>query len=229
MKQEVRTMLEDMYELFSRKFNDSVRAWDSLLEFLAVDNNASLIHELDHGFEWLFADKKLLPAVLDAYDAKLLRSDFNDHLGEMYLEKIVSKTEAQKKGLFLTPVQVADALAKMTMEESLKNPTVLDPAVGTGRLLMAAYKVSPQAHLFGVDSDLRALRIATTNFFIHDIPGYLLHADSLLHETDISTEDGRYNWQFANSWYSCMDKLKPVTQHQDNHTQLKLWQEQKPS
>ncbi len=105
-------------------------------------------------------------------------------------------------------MQVAAALAKMTMEERLENPTVLDPAVGTGRLLMAAYKQVPGGLFFGVDTDLRALRIATTNFFIHDIPGYFLHADSLLHETDISTEEGRYNWQFANSWYSQIDRLK---------------------
>ena len=62
---------------------------------------------------------------------------------------------------------------------------------------------------FGVDSDLRLLRIAATNFYVHNIQGYLLHADGLIHETDISSEDGKYNWQFANSWYSNMDKLRP--------------------
>lgn len=73
---------------------------------------------------------------------------------------------------------------------------------------MAAHKTAPNALFFGVDVDLRALRIAFINFAIHGISGYLLHADSLAHDTDISTDDGIYNWHFANRWDSCMNKLK---------------------
>ena len=104
---------------------------------------------------------------------------------------------------------------------------ILDPAVGSGRLLMAAYKRAPHARLFGVDIDLRLVRIAFANFTIHKIPGYLLHADSLCHEIDIATEDGRNNWQHANRWYSCMDKLTPLSKSQNNTGQPGLWQNRK--
>ena len=213
MNSHVRTMLENMYALFSNAFHDPVKAWDYFIEFLAVDNCASLLYQLDHKFEWLMHDSKLMEAVKTTYDLKLLKSDYYDHLGEMYLEKFVSNAVAKRKGMILTPMTLADSLAKMTIREQDILINVLDPAVGTGRLLMAVHKRAPDANLFGVDIDLRSLRIAFTNFAIHNISGYLLHANSLIHDIDIATEQGRQNWRYANKWYSCMDKLKPEYVH----------------
>jgi len=208
MKQDVRKMLERMYDLLTEKFNDPVKAWDNFIEFLAVDNYGSLIYQLDHMFEWLFEDSRLADRLMKTYDPEKLRSDYYDHLGEMYLEKLVGTRQAQERGQFLTPMNVAESMAAMTIGQTDKPVRVLDPCVGTGILLMAAHKTAPNALFFGVDVDLRALRIAFTNFAIHGISGYLLHADSLAYDTDISTEEGRYNWQFANRWDSCMNKLK---------------------
>lgn len=224
MKQEVRAMLERMYGLFTREFHDPVKSWDYMIDFLAADNCGQLLPQLDHKFEWLFENSKLVNAIKDVYDHKLLKSDYYDHLGEMYHERVISAYDAKRKGMFLTPVNVADMLSQMTLVSDKQEPNVLDPAVGTGRLLMSAYKVSPKARLFGVDIDLRALRIAFTNFAIHNVRAYLLHANSLLHEIDIAEEGGMHNWQYANSWYSCMDKLKPATRSQSSSTQLGLWQ-----
>ncbi|MBN4081220.1 N-6 DNA methylase [Caldithrix abyssi] len=208
MKPEVRKMLEDMYEIFRGKFHDSVKAWDSLIEFLAVDNYAPLLYQLNHKFEWFFHDPSFSSSLKKVYDHDLLKSDYNDHLGEMYLEHIVGKKEGERKGLFLTPMNIAEAMAKMSLLNVEKEITILDPAVGTGRMLMAVNKQASNALMFGVDVDLRALRVAYTNFAIHGINGYLLHANSLEHEIDIATEEGRYNWQFANKWDSHWTELK---------------------
>lgn len=210
MNQDVRKMLESMYDLLNQKFNDSVKAWDSLIEFLAVDNCGSLYYQLNHKFEWLFEDNDFARRLMKTYDFELLKSDYYDHLGEMYLERIVGQNEVRRKGLYLTPMNIAETMAVMTISSTDEKIRVLDPAVGSGRLLMAAYKKAPNSILFGVDIDLRVLRIAFTNFAIHNISGYLLHANSLEHEIDISTENGMYNWQFVNSWYSHMDKLKEI-------------------
>lgn len=206
----VRTMLENMYDKLDRRFRDSSKAWDSLIEFLAVDHCAPLLYQLNHKFEWLHGDSRLAQSVMAAYDPKLLKSDYYDHLGEMYLEHILSKSEAARRGIFLTPSEVAQMMASMTIQSTNQQVNVLDPAVGTGRLLMAAHRQVPNARLFGVDTDLRSLRICFTNCAIHDITAYLLHADSLQHEIDIAKEDGRHNWQYSNRWYSCMDKLTQV-------------------
>jgi type I restriction-modification system DNA methylase subunit len=227
MKQEVRTMLEGMYDLFTAKFQDPAKSWDRLIEFLAVDNCGQFLCQLDHKFEWLFEDSNLAKTVMKTYNPNLLRSDYYDHLGEMYLEKVVSKDQAIRKGMFLTPMSVADAMARMTIPESKEPINILDPAVGSGRLLMAAYKRAPSAGLFGVDVDLGLVRIALTNFAIHKIPGYLLHADSLCHETDIATEHGKSNWMYANRWYSCMDKLAPLSKYQTDSGQPGVQQDGK--
>ena len=62
--------------------------------------------------------------------------------------------------------------------------------------------------LFGIDTDLRSLRIAFTNFAIHGIQGLLLHADTRIHDIEMDTDEGMFNWNFANKWYSNIDRLK---------------------
>ena len=200
-----------MYDLLTDKFHDPIKAWDNLIDFVAVDNCGSLIYQINHKFEWLVEDSKLVKSIQETYNPELLQSDYYDHLGEMYLEKVVGQKQVQQRGLYLTPMNVAESMAAINVGKTDKKVKVLDPAVGTGRLLMAAYKQAPNGVFFGVDVDHRMLRIAFTNFAIHGISGYLLHADSLMHEIDISTKEGRNNWQYANKWYSCIEKLKPIT------------------
>lgn len=203
-------MLSNMYEIIDGKINDPTKSWDNLIEFLVAENSASHYFQIKHNLEWLINDHPLAKRLMNIYDPRLLKSDFYDHLGELYLERVVSNIYTKKSGIFLTPGQVADSMATMTIGKTDKAIKVLDPAVGSGKLLMSAHKASPNAYLFGVDIDLRLLRIAMTNFAIHDIPGCFLHADILRHEIDISKENGRANWHYMNRWYSCMDKLKPI-------------------
>jgi len=54
----------------------------------------------------------------------------------------------------------------------------------------------------------RAVQTAFTNACIQKISVWLLCADSLRHATDISTEVGRYNWGFCNSWQKSYGDLR---------------------
>ena len=209
MNLEVKTMLENMYEIIANKNNDPTKSWDRLIEFLAADNSPSHYFQFKHNLEWLMKDEPLATNLMNIYDPKLLKSDFYDHLGELYQDRVASKVYTKNSEIVLTPKQIADSIAQITGKTD-KPIKILDPAVGSGRLLMSAYKAAPNSYLFGVDLDMRKLRIAMTNFAIHDIPGYFLNADSSKHEIDISKESGKANWKYMNSWYSCMDKLKPV-------------------
>ena len=134
----------------------------------------------------------------------------------MYIEN-QSRSGKLGKGQFLTPDSVVEFMCQSTVGQAKETAgdenrplNVLDPCVGTGRFLIGAHKYAPDANLFGVDIDLRALRIAFTNCAIHGIRAYFLHADSLVHEIDISKPDGIANWQYANKWYSSWDKLKTM-------------------
>lgn len=204
-----RKVYQEMYDILYSKFYDHNKAWDCLIDFLAVDNCPALLNQLEHKFEWLFEDKDLCEKIMKVYNPDVLKQDMHDHLGDMYVDN-QSKLGRTFKGQFLTPDTVCDSICNMTIGQSDSHVNILDPAVGTGRFLIYAHYYAPNANLFGVDIDLRALRIAFTNCAIHGISVYLLHANSLRHEIDISNEAGKYNWKYANRWYSCWDKLKGI-------------------
>jgi len=199
-------MLERMYAVLGEKFNDPVESWDRLVEFVAVDHNASLLTKLNHEFHWLLSDQVVVDRLSQLYDAELLRSAYHDHLGDLYREKLASTSlEAD-----LDEGQVDLVLSRWKQQpRQTKRLAIADPEAGTGRVLMIVHKKLPEAVLFGVDNDLRALRIAMTNFAVHNIQGFLLHADKDYHDISLDTPEGQHNWQYANQWYSCKDKLKP--------------------
>jgi len=224
MNQKVRDMLEQIYDIFTDKFKDRVVAWDYFIEFLAVDNCGSLLFQLDHKLEWFVKDIEFSSAVLRIYNPDLLRADYYDHLGEMYLEKVVSQGK-NKNTLGLISIRDAADKVKSVLSHTDKQIKIMDPSAGTGRLLMAAFKQAPNALLFGIESDLRLYRIAFTNFVILNIPVYLLHADSSIHESDLSTKKGKHNWKYANKWYSYIDQLQLIK----NVDLSKAHQNKKPS
>lgn len=205
----VRNAYENMLDVLYTKFHDYNSAWDKLVEFVAVDNCPPLLPRIKDKMYWLFNDLKLAEDLVKKYDLGLLKSDRHDHLGDLYVEN-QSRLGQSYKGQFLTPDPVVEFIVASTIGKTDKELTVLDPCVGTGRFLIKAKEYAPNANLYGVDIDIRALRIAFTNCAIHNISAYFLCADSLRHNTDISEEDGRYNWGFANQWYPCWDKLREI-------------------
>lgn len=210
MTSPVRAMLENLYEAFYEKFQDSTLAWDKMLAFVACYHYSPLIHQLTDELEWVAEDSELIEKVKQAFDPKVLHYDKSDTLGEMYVDNFVSRSQAGKQGIALTPPATAGLMAAMTVPETDNRVFVLDPSVGTGRLLLAAWERAPNGLFFGVDSDLRMLRIAYTNLKIHNIHSHVLHANFLVHATDLETEAGRHNWKYSNQWYSQMDKLLPI-------------------
>ena len=200
MQPKARAMLEDMYDLFSKKVQDKKKAWNYLLEFLLIDSDVTHIFEIDHKFEWLFSDLDLVKRTREIYDNKLLRTNYYDHLGDMYLDHFVPKSKVLKTRTYVRHQSAIDVLADTVIPESNKPFRFLDIEAGTGRLIMAAYKQAPRAYFFGVERNLDLYRIALTNLAIHDIPAHILNADSGKHEIDVSLPNGKYNWQFANTW-----------------------------
>jgi len=206
-------MLETMYHAFCEHTQDRVTAWDRFIEFIATDHNPRLFRQLKHNFEWLFEDSRLVEKIEQTYSPGLLESDYYDHLGEMYQEHVSPKQKENSTVFTLMPDEVAHTIAQEVINKDKQPAYIIDPMAGTGRMLMAIHHCAPKAHLLGTEPDLRSFRIAYTNMAIHDIHALLLHADSHTHEIDLRREEGRFNWNYANHWYSCMDKLKPVSAH----------------
>lgn len=203
-------MLESLYDAFYEQFKDSTLAWDRMLAFLAAFHHSPLLNGLKDELDWTADGSGLVEKVRDTFDPNLLYYNHSDILGEMYVENFLSESEAKRQGIALTPPSLACLMASVTVPETDQKIRVLDPSVGTGRLLLAAWERAPNGLFFGVDSDLRMLRIAYTNLKIHNIHGYVLHANFLVHATDLETEAGRHNWKYSNQWYSQLDKLLPI-------------------
>ena len=203
-------MLENMYDVFNQKIQDKRNAWDYLVEFLAVDNRGSVIFEIGHKFEWLFDDKSLVSKVLQIYDGNSLKSDYYDHLGDMYLHHIVPKSEELDRARYIRH-HPAITLADMIEPVAAEITKFFDPVAGTGRLLMEAHKKVPSARCFGVEKDLDLYRIAVTNFAIFNIPGYLLNADPLSNQNNDVDSLGRYNWKYANHWNPTINQFNPAS------------------
>ena len=212
IKNNARHVYEKIFDALYSRYNDSSKAYNRMLEFLAADNCPPMLADIGERIEWFFSDRELSEQIAGVYDLSEIKSDYHDHLGDLYEEHVIGPQEAKRKGLYLTPQPVVEVICKSTLEGAKdKEVNILDPCTGTGRFLLAAARYAPKGRLFGVDRDLTMIRTAFTNAAIHNVSMYLLHADSLRHEIDIAKEDGRANWRYANRWDSQMDKLKAST------------------
>ena len=199
-----------MFDTLYNRQHDYSDAYEKLLEFLVADHLPGMISQFDGKMGWFWEDeglaRKLTRIYSDNFDS--IHSDPYDYLGDMYVE-MQGQFSQGIKGQFLTPPNVCDMMARMLIQEDEdREISVLDPCVGTGRMLMAAARYAPNATLYGIDIDNRAIRTAFTNACIHKLRVRLLCADSLRHATDPRSEAGRHNWQYCNSWHSHYGELK---------------------
>lgn len=206
-----------MFKILQDSSENSETAYTHLLEFIVGNVNPHYIPQFDSKLEWYFNNTKLAEPLNKLYTNNLLqlRADFHDHVGELYLENVVSREDVKKQGLVLTPPAIVKFMTKAAIDNIPKEDerplNILDPCVGSGRFLLEAYKVAPKANLFGVDINLDLVRACVTNLELRNIKKhYILHANSLLHEIAITNDNGIYNWNFSNSWQSHIAELKTI-------------------
>ena len=103
-----------------------------------------------------------------------------DVLGDAY-EALISPADRRKLGQFQTPFDVADLMAGWLASEKIE--TLLDPAVGSGRLLFRSPGAGAMPErMIGFDIDPLAIAMATTNLRSRG-----LHADFF--QADFLTDD----------------------------------------
>ncbi|CAB1065499.1 hypothetical protein D1BOALGB6SA_10296 [Olavius sp. associated proteobacterium Delta 1] len=209
-----------MFDVLYRKTHEYSDAYEKLLEFLVADHLPVMIPQFEGKLEWLLSDEdiwgKLVGIYKQHFDA--IHADRYDYLGDMYVD-MQGRFSQSIKGQFLTPQNVTEMMAKMVMGDGNKPLNVLDPCVGTGRMLISASNYAPKGSVFyGIDIDNRAIRTAFTNACIHKVSMRLLCANSLTQATDPRSEAGRHNWQYANHWQSHYGELKSIV---DEFNELK--------
>ncbi|MEY5041832.1 MAG: hypothetical protein RLZZ414_1385 [Bacteroidota bacterium] len=90
----------------------------------------------------------------------------HDALGDIFMEYL----SFGKNGQYFTPEPICDMMAKMTGNYE-NYQTVLDPACGSGRMLLAAAKINRKLVFYGSDIDLTCVKMAVVNLVYNTLEG----------------------------------------------------------
>lgn len=85
----------------------------------------------------------------------------NDYLGDMLAEN----QHGRQQGFFPTPMEVCVMMVQMQMADGdMRDKTVFDPALGTGRMLLAASNHSYRLH--GMDISATVIKVCLVNGYV---------------------------------------------------------------
>lgn len=121
--------------------------------------------ELRHEFPNAFA------ALIVEMELRGTSSSGNDILGEFFEQHLSSG----RNGQFFTPYPICQFMASCvntdtSTDEQKKPLRVLDPACGSGRMLIAAHRNNGALHeYFGIDIDMTCVKMAALNLFLNGI------------------------------------------------------------
>jgi len=97
-----------------------------------------------------------------------------DCLGEFFQQHL----SRGKHGQFFTPEHVCDFMAAIVNPEE-NDKRILDPACGSGRMLLSAAKLNRNNYFFGADLDSTCCKMATINLALNGLTGEIAWMDSL--------------------------------------------------
>ena len=192
--------LHDIYKrIYCGKYGRR-KCWDILVEIIA-DHEGMIVSDYDDyscdtDIENMIMKYKIA-AEMDPWD----------YLGELFeLEGFGS----QRSGQFFTPRNVITMMVQMNLSGMKfdKVQTVLDPCLGTGRMLLVASNLFPDAPLilFGVDIDLSLYRASIVNMkMFSKHPFGIACADSLKLE---SSSPASPMWDQCSYWTGSSQQYK---------------------
>lgn len=140
------------------------KSWyeDEYLETIAKYKDSELRHEFPKAFACLITEM----------EERTGTSLGNDLLGEFFEQHISNG----RNGQFFTPAPICQFMASITHTDRVYDTgttepvRVLDPACGSGRMLLAAHKVNGQGHeYYGIDIDRTCVKMTALNLFLNGV------------------------------------------------------------
>ncbi|WP_342644890.1 N-6 DNA methylase [Mucilaginibacter sp. CSA2-8R] len=108
-----------------------------------------------------------------------LSEDIHDPLGELYMNAISNGHNGQ----YFTPEPICDMMAAMQVDVDIEDgKKVLDPACGSGRMLLAVAKLNRSCLLYGADLDITYCNMALVNMLLNSLQGEIAHMNSISNE-----------------------------------------------
>jgi type I restriction-modification system DNA methylase subunit len=172
--------MASVFEQLSRK-GSAHSAFNDLLDFTLIPYRYYPTgEELKAAHEKLVSwpDKELITSFLTAM-ADLQPEGFRDPIGEFYMQHI----SHGHLGQYFTPENITDFMAIASVgDHSEPGQTVLDPACGSGRTLLATAKINRHLRFYGADLDSTCCKMALTNMLVNSLTGEIAHMNSITNE-----------------------------------------------
>jgi type I restriction-modification system DNA methylase subunit len=128
--------------------------------------------------------------------AKGIANGEPDPLGDLYMAAI----SYGEHGQFFTPHHIASAMAAMVGVQD--GQRVLDPACGSGTILLMAAKQAPGALFYGIDLDERCAKMCAINLLLRGLSGGVQWGNALTYET-------YKQWNISDGWITEVDDPAP--------------------
>ncbi len=140
------------------------KSWyeDEYLETIAKYKDSELRHEFPKAFAYLVTEM----------EERVVSSLGNDVLGDFFEQNISNG----RNGQFFTPYPICKFMASITHtdkvcdNETIEPLRILDPACGSGRMLLASHRINgPGNDYYGIDINLTCVKMAALNLFLNGI------------------------------------------------------------
>lgn len=135
---------------------------DEYLETIGKYKNSELRHEFPKAFAYFVTEM----------EERVGSSLGNDVLGDFFEQHISNG----RNGQFFTPYPICEFMASVTHTDQVsdtenKEPLkILDPACGSGRMLLASYRINgPGNEYYGIDIDRTCVKMTALNLFLNGI------------------------------------------------------------
>lgn len=153
-----------------------------------------------------------LVAIFDGLDFRANRAEGDDLLGDAYeyLMRHFATESGKSKGQFYTPAEVSRIMAQvigLDRASELDQPTVYDPACGSGSLLIKAADAANASKLaiYGQEMDVATWALARMNMILHGHPTAELWRGNTLAAPHWKNKDGglkTFDYAVANPPFS---------------------------
>lgn len=125
---------------------------------------------------------KMYAELFILYQKAKEENDWIDPLGDYY-EVLSSSSKKSRFGQFFSPKNLCDMMAQMIITPNEWGKNILEPASGSGRMVLAANQIANGNYFIAKDLDGLCCKMTAINMCLHEIRGEVHHTNALSSQT----------------------------------------------